>query len=239
MTTTLVETGFEIVPSFQRRESVDIFRAVIDVLFPSITAAGIRNIAKKCEPIRSLAESSIARRLVDQRIGGPARLVRSILFNKTKDANWLVAWHQDLSIAVEAKADVPGFENWSVKDGVHHVQPPVEVLERMLTVRLHLDDADENNGALCVVPGSHKLGRIRADEAANVAERMGKHLCKVNAGDAMIFRPLLLHASRKATSLNPRRVIHLEFATDALPSPLKWAEGTDLIQTRIYDFPKR
>jgi hypothetical protein len=237
MATTLDEKGFEIVPSFETSEWVESYRALIELQFPAIAAAGIRNIAQKCEPIRLLAENSVARRLVDERIGGPARLVRSILFNKSPDANWLVAWHQDLSIAVEERAVVPGYENWTVKDGVHHVQPPVEILERMLTVRLHLDDANEGNGALWVVPGSHRLGRIRADEAADVAKRMGKHLCTVNAGDAMIFRPLLLHASRKATSANPRRVIHLEFATDPLPAPLKWAEGTDLVKTCVYDFP--
>jgi ectoine hydroxylase-related dioxygenase (phytanoyl-CoA dioxygenase family) len=94
----------------------------------------------------------------------------------------------------------------------------------MLTVRLHLDRADENNGALWLSPGSHRLGRIPADATASTADRLGKQLCSVNAGDAVLFRPLTLHASRKAIVESPRRVIHLEFANVALPVPLSWAE---------------
>ena len=61
-----------------------------------------------------------------------------------------------------------------------------------------------------------------ASEAAQAAERTGKYLCVVQAGDALLFRPLILHASRKATSEKPRRVIHLEFAAASLPMPLGW-----------------
>ena len=118
-----------------------------------------------------------------------------------------------------------GYSSWSVKDGVLHVQPPEEILEQMLTVRLHLDPADERNGALWVSPGSHRLGRLRANDAAAVAESNGKRLCAVRAGDALLMRPLILHASRKATSGVPRRVIRLEFSGVLLPGSLAWAEA--------------
>jgi len=108
---------------------------------------------------------------------------------------------------------------------VPHVQPPEEILEQMLTVRLHLDPADETNGALWVSPGSHRLGRLRAGDAAAVAKCNGKHLCVVAAGDALLMRPLILHASHKATSSVPRRVIHLEFAGTSLPPSMAWAEA--------------
>lgn len=186
-------------------------------------SAGIRSLANKVKDVRLLAESPTVRSLIEPVIGKNARLVRSILFNKSQATNWQVAWHQDLSIAVESKVEMPGFDSWSVKEGVHHVQPPFEILERMITVRVHLDAADDTNGALWVAPGSHRMGRIPAGEAAGVADRMGKELCAVNAGDAMLFRPLLLHASRKATSTKPRRVVHLEFVGVDLPKPLEWA----------------
>jgi ectoine hydroxylase-related dioxygenase (phytanoyl-CoA dioxygenase family) len=111
------------------------------------------------------------------------------------------------------------------QEGVAHVQPPIAALERMLTVRLHLDPADESNGALWVSPRSHRLGRLPASEAAIAAERLGKHLCVVDAGDVLLLRPLTLHASRKATSIRSRRVVHLEFAGVSLPTPLDWAEA--------------
>src|SRR5205807_4301579 len=86
--------------------------------------------------------------------------VRAIYFDKSPEANWLVSWHQDLTLALRARAEVPGFGPWSTKDGIPHVQPPVELLQQMLSVRLHLDDADESNGALRVLPGSHRCERL-------------------------------------------------------------------------------
>ena len=102
---------------------------------------------------------------------------------------------------------------------------PVAVLEQMLTVRLHLDLADETNGALWVSPGSHRFGRFPSQAAAEVADRQGKALCVVRAGDALVFRPLLLHSSRKAVSDSPRRVLHFEFTSAILPNPLAWQEA--------------
>jgi ectoine hydroxylase-related dioxygenase (phytanoyl-CoA dioxygenase family) len=68
------------------------------------------------------------------------------------------------------------------------------------------------------------VGQIRDEHT--VLEQCGTHVCVMAAGDAMLMRPLLLHASRKSTSHRPRRVVHLEFAAaDALPSPLQWAES--------------
>lgn len=157
-------------------------------------------------------------------LGSTARLVRSVLFNKNQETNWQVAWHQDLTIAVQDKTEVDGFFPWSEKDGVVHVQPPIEILENTLTVRLHLDDTDESNGALWISSGSHRLGRLPANKAAAAAEHLGKTLCAVNAGDVLLFHPLVLHASRKTTSPNPRRVIHLEYAGIELPKPLNWNE---------------
>jgi ectoine hydroxylase-related dioxygenase (phytanoyl-CoA dioxygenase family) len=174
--------------------------------------------------VRRLAESPAVRGLVEPVLGDAARLVRSILFTKGEDANWQVPWHQDLAIAVRERAEVAGYASWSVKDGVPHVQPPIAVLEQMLAVRLHLDAADASNGALWVSPGSHRLGRLAASEAAGAAERLGAQVCAVAAGDALVLRPLLLHASRKVTSARPRRVVHLEFCAAELPAPLAWAE---------------
>ena len=102
------------------------------------------------------------------------------------------------------------------------MQPPVEVLERMLTVRIHLDDADERNGALRVIPDSHRLGRLNADQIAGLREERDETLCAAAAGDALLMRPLLLHASGRSTNDRPRRVLHLEYAGHDLPSGLEW-----------------
>lgn len=224
MRSQLDRDGFSILPDVLDRSLIEELAREIDAQLADVPAAGIRGLARLVPSVRAVANSPALRALVESGLGTDAKLVRSIYFNKNQETNWQVAWHQDLAIAVQSRNEIDGFAGWSLKDGVPHVQPPVQVLDRMLTVRLHLDAADESNGALWVVPGSHRLGRLPAGDAAAAAERMGKHLCAVNAGDALLFKPLLLHASRKATSPQPRRVIHLEFADVELPAPLRWSE---------------
>jgi ectoine hydroxylase-related dioxygenase (phytanoyl-CoA dioxygenase family) len=216
--------GFVVIPGVLAPPLITELAADVEPLLREFPA-GVRALAAKIPNVQRLARSHVIRQWVEPVLGADARLVRSILFTKSTEANWQVAWHQDLAIAVRERADVDGFVSWSVKDGVQHVQPPAHVLERMLSVRLHLDRADESNGALWLSPGSHRHGRIPAGEAARAADRLGKEPCPVNAGDALLFRPLTLHASRKAVVNTPRRVIHLEFANVTLPEPLNWAES--------------
>lgn len=220
----LKSDGFVIAPQIFGCQFVEGLAQEIDTTYPTISAAGIRGLAQKVKSIRTLAQSSEIRKLVESDLGINGRLVRSIYFNKSADINWQVAWHQDLTIAVQEKLEIEGYRSWSLKEGVPHVHPPLHVLERMLTVRVHLDFADESNGALWVAPGSHRLGKISSSDASNIATRFGKHLCSVNAGDVMLFKPLILHASYKAASTHKRRVIHFEFANVDLPSPLRWSE---------------
>ncbi|MBN9420740.1 MAG: phytanoyl-CoA dioxygenase family protein [Candidatus Eremiobacteraeota bacterium] len=138
-------------------------------------------------------------------------LCRSILFDKTPLSNWKVGWHQDVTLACPVRFERAGWTNWTVKDGVPHVQPPVAVLEQMVTVRLHLDDCGADNGPLRVVPGSHRLGRLSAEEIqARVATSEAVE-CVCRAGEVLRMRPLLVHSSGSATRPGRRRVVHLEF----------------------------
>jgi len=150
--------------------------------------------------------------------------VRAVYFNKTAEANWLVAWHQDLTIAVKERIDLPGFTAWNVKEGIPHVQPPVEFLQNMLTIRVHLDDSDETNGALRVLPGTHKCGRVSAPQIDELREQHPEYLCRVYAGDVMLMRPLLLHASGRSLGVRQRRVLHIEYAGFTLPAGLAWSD---------------
>lgn len=217
--------GYSIIHDVLNTDQITELIESIDPLLKRNPTAGIRGLVKKIPRVRALSESKTIRSLVEPVLGSDARLIRSVLFNKNQETNWQVAWHQDLAIAVKCRSEVEGFVSWSLKEGVDHVQPPVAVLEQMLTIRLHLDAANENNGALWVSPGSHRFGRIPADEASEVAKRTDEKLCTVRAGDALLIRPLVLHASRKAISNTSRRVIHLEFAGIKLPEPLEWHDG--------------
>lgn len=206
----LERDGFAIVPGVLDEESRVALIRDVDPLLTELPA-GVRGLVAKVPSVGALAASATVRSLVASVLGSSFKLVRSILFNKSPATNWQVAWHQDLAIAVNSQQKIDGYSSWSVKEGVVHVQPPVDVLEQMLTVRLHLDSADDTNGALWVSPGSHRLGRLRSSDAPGVAEKNGKHLCAVSAGDALLFRPLILHASRKAASTRPRRVLRLRY----------------------------
>ncbi|HEX8130567.1 MAG TPA: phytanoyl-CoA dioxygenase family protein [Pyrinomonadaceae bacterium] len=186
----------------------------------------IRNLLDAVPELRELIERTRVLTLASEVLGAPAFVVRSILFDKTPEANWKVAWHQDLSIAVRARRDAEGFGGWSEKAGITHVQPPAEILERMLTIRLNLDTSDEANAPLRVVPGSHLRGRLSADAIARVLERSTPVSCLVPRGGALLMRPLLLHASSASrTPERHRRVVHLEFAAGELPAGLEWSSG--------------
>jgi ectoine hydroxylase-related dioxygenase (phytanoyl-CoA dioxygenase family) len=150
------------------------------------------------------------------------RAVQCTLFEKSLDQNWLVALHQDLSIPVAERIDNDRCTGWSQKEGVLFVQPPTFVLEELVIVRVHLDDCDERNGALRVIPGSHRLGRLNSAQVSEVREAQGDCLVPVAAGGVMLMRPLLLHASSKASIDSPRRVLHFVFGPPTLPEGLRW-----------------
>ena len=171
--------------------------------------------------------ATLARRIArDQRVKDTlpenAVAVQCTLFSKSKEANWLVPLHQDLSIPVAERVNSEECSGWSEKEGELFVQPPVCVLEQLLAIRLHLDDCDEQNGALRVVPGSHRLGRLNSNESHQERNQRGTVVVSIPSGGAMLMRPLLLHASSKANVDRPRRVLHFVFGPRKLPQNLRW-----------------
>lgn len=150
--------------------------------------------------VQAIAQDPRTRALVGER-----RCVRGLLFDKTAGSNWGLGWHQDTSVAVRERRDVPGFGPWTVKAGVTHAIAPRALLERMVTLRIHLDDCLEDRGPLRVRPEGGAEDTIVAA-----------------AGDVFRFCPLLFHASGASRTEGHRRVLQLEFAADALPAGLQW-----------------
>lgn len=192
----------------------------------AVTGAGRRGLLE-VPAVREVAFSDRVLGCLHPYMEGAPRLVRAIYFDKSPGANWLVPWHQDLTFAVRERREVPGFGPWSVKDGIPHVQPPVGLLEQVITVRLHLDPCDGDNGALRVLPGTHALGRLAADQIQDCRTQVAEVLCAMEAGDALLMRPLLLHASSKSMTDRHRRILHLEYAGFDLPDGLAWYESAE------------
>lgn len=141
---------------------------------------------------------------------------KATLFDKSAVTNWLVAWHRDLSIPIANPIDTSGWHSASVKDGVHYVQPPQDLLTRILAMHINIDPCDVQDGPLRVLPGSHRL-----KESRNATHEPGELLLG-SAGDAWRMRPTLLHASSKSGSSRRRRVLHIEFADFDLPLGMEW-----------------
>ena len=210
--------------------SVEEVRSIIDRINHADTANpafrktndlfAIRRFLKTIPEIRPLIFNSKLGSIVHQYFGNDYFAVKSIYFDKPEQSNWFVAWHQDLTISVNKKLDLPGYGPWTIKQDQYAVQPPLEILENIFTVRIHLDDTDEKNGALRVIPGSHGKGIQRYSASASDLQET----CCVRGGGIMIMRPLLQHASNRTVNNNRRRVIHIEFSNAELPEELSWAE---------------
>ena len=218
----LQDLGYAVIEPFLQSHVCDELSQQLEALVPSGSQrrGGVRDLFVCSPATRALVRSTPIRELVEQVLSPRAFAVRAILFDKTPDSNWSVTWHQDLAIAVNHRATVSGYGPWSVKAGIVHVQPPPCVLENMLTIRIHLDPCGADNGALQVIPESHRLG---------IAPRLpSPHpppaTCATSRGGAVLMRPLLWHSSTKAACPTRRRVVHVEFAHDTLPPPLDWYE---------------
>jgi hypothetical protein len=155
-------------------------------------------------------------------LGAYARPVRAILFDKSAATNWALGWHQDRTIAVRARVDTPGFGPWTTKAGIQHVAPPQALLDRMLTLRVHLDPVDADNAPLLIAPGSHRHGRIPEAQVAALVERCGVQSCLASRGDIWLYATPILHASQAAANPRHRRVLQLDYSTDDLPGGLEW-----------------
>ena len=145
-------------------------------------------------------------------------------FSKSSSCNWLVPIHQDLSIPVAERVDDPELRGWSEKEGSLFVQPPAELLERLVIVRLHLDPCGPEDGPLHVLPGTHRQGRFEPEAVAAARRAQQAVVCSLECGDVLVMRPLLLHASSKASGSSRRRVLHFVFGPRELPYGLRWQQ---------------
>jgi hypothetical protein len=218
-TATFEASGFAVAPQVLSDAQCAELQAHVGAL--DLGGAGTRDLLRfdwARQSVRQLRDlAALAALLGDNRTA-----IQCTYFAKLPSRNWLVTLHQDLSIPVaERAADAP-CTAWSEKEGTWFCQPPADLLAQLVAVRVHLDDSTEANGPLRVVPGSHRLGRIASDEIAAHRRRLGEVACVAPRRSLVAMRPLLLHASSKAISASPRRVLHYVFGPSELPWGLRW-----------------
>ena len=228
------QQGFSIVEKVLDDESTKKWIAELDQLFDETQSnstgnAAIknrkgavyaaRNILSDLPECCSIARFPILDSLLIEVLGPDYGLVRGLYFDKHPERTWSLPWHKDLTIAVKDNS-IPSneFSKPTQKSGVDHVEASQQVLESMLTLRVHLDPVTQENGPLEVAVGSHLNGK-----QPSTAHESTKIL--VNAGDVLAMRPMLSHMSGSSApdSKMHRRILHLEFAADReLPDGYAW-----------------
>ena len=222
MNLSLAEDGVEIIEDVYSPEELDRILSAIESAGIE-NKFGIREFLIRNSKIAQLVFTQGLVRLIDKISPGCFVSIKSIYFDKPPHSNWVVNWHQDLTINLENRAEAKGYKNWrETKDRVV-VQPDRDLLDDIFTIRIHLDDCTQENGALRVIRHSHLSGVIELSEWLKHKE--GEEIiCTVNKGGVVIMKPLILHASKRTENLKKRRVIHIEFTSRSLPHDLRWKE---------------
>lgn len=229
----LLDNGFSVMENIYSDEEIQNILTIIDQTDSSNETFrktndlfAIRQFLREIPTVIDLIFTENLKSVMKEIIGEDFFVVKSIYFDKPETSNWYVPYHQDLTISVDKKMEIKNFELWTTKQNQFAVQPPIEFLENITTIRIHLDDTDENNGALRVVPKSHlkKIYRPETIDWNNETET----ICRVKKGGIMLMKPLTLHSSKRTTNNKKRRVIHIEFSNRELPNELKWAERINL-----------
>src|SRR6185437_8023437 len=101
-----------------------------------------------------------------------------------------------------------GWSAWSKKEDIVFAQAPATELQKILALRIHLDDSTELNGPLTVLPGSHNRGLLNDDEIQELTVKSNPVECVVKRGGILAMRPLLIHSSPKMEGSGSRCVLH-------------------------------
>src|SRR3954453_14318195 len=172
--------GYALVPGLiEQCEAATVSRALERVRLPG---AGTRNLLR-LPWCRALVQRINTRLTNSNTLSSSFVAVQCTLFDKNPERNWLVALHQDLSIPVKARVAHVSLGAWSKKEDEHFVHAPLALLQRLLAVRVHIDDCGPENGPLRVVPGSHLHGRIAGSGARDLRNVLGEAQCLAESGD--------------------------------------------------------
>ena len=179
-----------------------------------------RNLIEAIPEVALVWQNDFLLRFLRHELGDDFGLVRVLFFDKPPDRTWALPWHKDTAIAVQDnRIESDSFSRPTIKAGVPHVIAGDEVLERMLTLRIHLDDVTDENGPLRVIPRSHVSSQSIGE---GIDSAVAIH---AEAGDVLAMRPLISHSSGSSSpgTRMHRRILHLEFSAERdLPGGYQW-----------------
>ena len=207
----MIEAGYHVEESLIAPSDCDEIARFLESLSPDVKRAGLRNLMRH-QLVRTVATRSRLLELVNELHGRPMLPFKATLFSKTGKANWLVAWHQDTALPLKRFERREGWGAKSRKGGVLFAQAPASALAKIVALRIHLDPSTKTNGPLRVIPGSHDSGILSNEGIDRVLREKECVECLVGKGGVIAMSPLLLHASSKSDSGEPRRVLHIEYA---------------------------
>ena len=186
---------------------------------------GARNLLQLWPDVVKLARRPFLHGPLAEALGRGAGVVRALFFDKPPGHSWALPWHKDYSIAVARHGREGVFSKPTTKAGIPHLMAPFDLLSRMLTLRIHLDDMTNDNGPLRVMVGSHREYQS-GDESAREVRTI--HCA---AGDVLLMRPLLTHASgHSRADAGHRRIVHLECApAGVLPDGYEWHDFIPIV----------
>jgi ectoine hydroxylase-related dioxygenase (phytanoyl-CoA dioxygenase family) len=217
------EDGFAIISDIVSAHAV---ARLLEEFAPSSwprSRAGCRHLLRH-SVVAAFARDEGLRSIAAAITGSGAVPFRATLFDKSPASNWLVVWHQDTALPIEHRKDLPGWGPWSLKDSIAYAHAPAAALENIVALRVQLDDSTIENGSLRVLPGTHHAGVLEDDSLHGLASEIESVDCLVPRGGVIAMKPLIVHASSKSQSAQPRRVLHIEYAPSLdLPDGLKLA----------------
>lgn len=181
-----------------------------------VTFRGIHGPHLFDEFFQSIAANERVVTLAETILGEPVYLHQFKINMKQNMSGQSWPWHED-------------FVYWKEKDGV--AEP------KLINIALMLDDSDMLSGPLCFIPGSHKQlntyaktdesmmkdwandlsadlnYKIDRQAVAQLIEAGGVEYALGNAGDLLVFNPLIAHSSASNLSPHDRRLLILTFNT--------------------------
>jgi ectoine hydroxylase-related dioxygenase (phytanoyl-CoA dioxygenase family) len=186
------EMGFVILPAVLNNQSIDAIKADLNTYYKPNQADLFFSLIEN----DGFSNSQIANRLYpifhaisSERKFNKIRIIAPSFLVKNADNPAELYLHQD----------------WDYTD---------EAIFQSATIWIPLENTTEANGALFVIPRSHKVSKGHRSPSLETARFPSSGLLKpfvktlcINAGDAVIFHPALFHGSHGNTSIQNRFVI--------------------------------